>query len=150
MPRILKPIGTTLTEILVVLAILAILMAMLMPAVQRARKAANNTITMNDLRQIAVAYRNYVAKTRDRGPKKKEVLSPYYENSGRINEALDTKRITVIWDIPAHRIDSDTVLAYETNADGLGRRLVAMGDATVQTRDEHEFNSAIKAMQIVP
>ena len=119
-----------------VLTIIGILIALLMPAVQRAWQAADNTESRNMLRQIALAYRNYTAKQVDVGPERREYLSPYYENSSRINEALDAKLITIIWKIPGHAINSDTVLAYETHADRLGRYLVAMGDATVQTREK--------------
>ena len=133
MPNIPKRTAVSLIELLVVLFIMGIMAALLMPAVQRAWDAAYNTEARNDLRQIALAYRNYTAKMVDHGPKAQKCLSPYYENSSRINEALDTKRITVIWNIPGHAINSDTVLAYETNLDRTGHRLVAMGDATIQT-----------------
>ena len=121
---------------------------MLMPAVQRARQAGDVTDIRNELRQIAVAYRNYLLGDK-RGPKSQVDLSPLYENSSRINEDLDKRRITVIWRISDRNIDSKTILANETHADRLGRRLVAMGDASVQTMDEQEFKSALKA-QIVP
>jgi type II secretory pathway pseudopilin PulG len=131
-----KRTALSLTELLVVLTIIGIMIALLMPAAQRAWNTAYNTEARNDLRQIALAYRNYTAKMVDVGPDSQEKLSPYYENSSRINEALDSKRITVIWNIPGHAIDSNTVLAYETHLNRLGHRLVAMGDATVQTRDK--------------
>ncbi|HWY88865.1 MAG TPA: type II secretion system protein [Gemmataceae bacterium] len=136
MPNIPKRTALSLIELLVVLTIMGIMVALLMPAVHRAWNTANNMDARDDLRQIALAYLNYTAKMVDVGPDSQERLSPYYENSSRINEALDTKRITVIWNIPGHAIDSDTVLAYETHLDRLGHRLVAMGDATVRTRDK--------------
>src|SRR5438876_11769989 len=100
MPRIFRRIGTTLTEILVVIGIIAILVAMLMPAVQRARQAADDTDTRNELRQIALAYRNYLLGNK-RGPQAQKDLSPLYENNGRINEDLDKRRLTVIWRVSA-------------------------------------------------
>ncbi len=51
--------GYSLVEVLVVLGILAILVGMMLPAVQRAREAANRTACANNLRQIALATHQY-------------------------------------------------------------------------------------------
>jgi prepilin-type N-terminal cleavage/methylation domain-containing protein/prepilin-type processing-associated H-X9-DG protein len=58
----------TLVELLVVVCIISVLMALLLPALGRARRQARSAACLSNLRQFAAIYHGYVSENRGRPP----------------------------------------------------------------------------------
>jgi prepilin-type N-terminal cleavage/methylation domain-containing protein len=79
--------GFTLVELLVVIAIIALLVGMLVPAVQKVRDAANRIHCANNLKQIALSMHHYhdvndqlpAGRLTSQGPTWAVLILPYLE-----------------------------------------------------------------------
>lgn len=131
----------TLIELLVVIAIIAILMALLLPAVQKVREAANKMLCASNLRQIGLAAHNYhndfgrlppgyfgpvranggtmVAPGDDRGPWVGclVALLPYLEQDNLFRNLADSQQT---FPLPAPSVTSQTPLTLSLQAEKLG------------------------------
>jgi prepilin-type processing-associated H-X9-DG protein/prepilin-type N-terminal cleavage/methylation domain-containing protein len=87
--------GFTLTELLVVIGLIAVLISLLLPVVGRVRAAANSTACLSNLRQMSTAWISYLTENRGRLPEYvwSTPLQPEASYSSYWLGVLDTYRV---------------------------------------------------------
>ena len=117
--------GFTLIELLVVISIIAVLMSLILPAIQNAREAARRTQCLNHLKNLGLAAHNYAGVHSGRFPAygyfSPETTACVELRSWRVEllPFLDQQGIYDRWnkDVPWYDSDPANVIADQTNVE---------------------------------
>jgi prepilin-type N-terminal cleavage/methylation domain-containing protein len=97
----------TLVELLVVISIIAVLIGLLLPAVQRVREAANRIKCANNMKQIGLAMHNYEALNETLPPSRIKGEGPSW--AWLILPGLEQDNLYALWDYARHQLNQVAV-----------------------------------------
>ncbi|VTS08598.1 DUF1559 family PulG-like putative transporter [Tuwongella immobilis] len=111
--------GLTLIELLVVLAILALLIGLLLPSVQKVREAAARMHSMNNLKQINLGLQHYLTSHSGKIP--------------AIFEQPEPNTLNSLWFTLMPYINNGTIYhSYQNDPDQLVKEFISPADPTVR------------------
>ncbi len=108
-----RPFGFTLIELLVVIAIIAILIALLVPAVQKVRESASRTQCSNNMKQLGLALHNYYDNNKS-FPPSRTTVSPMHSWSAFILPYIEQKAAFDLYDVKKNWNDTANYSAVRT------------------------------------
>ncbi|VTS08854.1 Uncharacterized protein OS=Blastopirellula marina DSM 3645 GN=DSM3645_01270 PE=4 SV=1: N_methyl: SBP_bac_10 [Tuwongella immobilis] len=111
--------GLTLIELLVVLAILALLIGLLLPSVQKVREAAARMHSMNNLKQINLGLQHYLASHSGKIP--------------AIYAQTEPNKLSSLWFTLMPYINNGSIYqSYQNDPDQLVKEFISPADPTVR------------------
>src|SRR5579871_2814212 len=111
--------GFTLIELLVVVAIIAVLVSLLLPAVQQAREAARRTQCKNNMKQLGLALMNYESSYGVFPPEKITFIATSAQSwTTMVLPFIDQQPLYDAYNFNAEWSDSSNVLVTQANLPG--------------------------------
>jgi prepilin-type N-terminal cleavage/methylation domain-containing protein/prepilin-type processing-associated H-X9-DG protein len=126
--------GFTLVELLVVIGIIALLIAILLPALRRAKDQANRTACMSNIRQLTIGFMLYASDNKDWCP-----WGSRADNPGNV----DLRSDWIHWRNPTvdGRLAQSAIVPYiKVKGDQFRRLMTCPGDSPLERPGFYQFS----------